>query len=75
MMDATVANHGTLFTFDLLTDEAREWVDAEVDVPSYMWLGGRSFACEHRFALDIAMGMMEAGLSVGDPPPLGDGDD
>ena len=69
-LDVTVANHGTLFTFDLLTDEAREWVRENVQIEDHMRLGGgdHSFACEHRYARDLAEGMVEAGLTVGDPP-------
>lgn len=62
--DVRVECHGTLFTFDLLTDEARVWVEKNVDAPDYMWSGPLRFACEHRYAADIADGMQDAGLVV-----------
>ena len=59
--DFAVDNHGTIIVFHLFTDRAREWVNENVNIPSYMRLGG-DFACEHRMAEGILEGMAEEGL-------------
>ena len=50
-----------LMMFRPLTPEAKAWVDAHADTP--MWFAD-SFAVEHRYALDLALGMRDAGLTV-----------
>lgn len=62
--DVVVENHGTLFTFILCSEVAEDWVDENVEIPGPMWTNRRTFACEHRFAHDIAVGMQDAGLKV-----------
>lgn len=61
--DVTIHNHGTIFTFDLHTEAAHEWVDEHVHVKDYMQTGN-GFHCEHRYAYDIALGMQADGLTV-----------
>lgn len=63
-MDIEIENHGTLYLFRLHTDEAREWVEQNVEVPDYMWRGKDVFACEHRYAESLTNGMISAGLDV-----------
>ena len=60
-VDVTVTNHGTIFTFALHTDAAREWW-AEYVADGLEFAGNK--VVEHRFALDIAEGMEEGGLIV-----------
>ena len=62
MDDVKVENHGTLFLFRLLTDAARDWVEAHVD-PEAQWFGG-ALVVEHRYARDLAQGMLDDGLAV-----------
>ncbi len=62
-MDVQISRSGSLFLFALLTPEAQTWVDDNVDVPDYMWTGD-SFIAEHRYAFDLAQGMLDAGLEV-----------
>ena len=63
MPDVRVENEGTVFIFWLQTDAARDWADENVDVEDYMLLDS-GFACEHRCARDIALGMLGEGLVV-----------
>jgi hypothetical protein len=63
--DVAITDSGTIVTFDLLSREAREWVEEFVEVPDYMW-SSIGFHCEHRFAGEIAMGMEDAGLVLTD---------
>lgn len=60
--DVTVENHGSIFLFALHTDAAREFVREHVD-PDAMRFAGK-LVVEHRFAHDLADGMVEHGLEV-----------
>ena len=60
--DVRVENHGTIFTFELVTEPARAWV-AEHVPDDAQWLGGR-LCVEHRYARDLAAGMQGDGLVV-----------
>lgn len=61
--DVHIDKSGWLFIFALLTPKAKAWTDDNVEVPDYMWTG-ESFVCEHRYALDLAQAMLDAGLKV-----------
>lgn len=61
--DVLVENHGTIFMFTPMTPAARAWVEEHVQLESWQWLGG-SFSVEHRFAQNLAQGMMADGLEV-----------
>ena len=60
--DVEIENHGTLFTFALLTPAAIAWANDNLpdDCPRF-W--GR-LAVEHRYAESIANGMLSDGLLV-----------
>jgi hypothetical protein len=60
--DVTVRNEGTLFLFQPLTNAAKEWIDENVSDEA-IWYG-RSLVVEHRYAEDVALGMIESGLRV-----------
>ena len=62
-VDVQVQNHGTLYVFIPCTDEARNWIEENVQIENHMRLGN-NFACEWRFADAIVNGMREAGLVV-----------
>lgn len=62
--DVQVVNQGTVFAFFLFTDRAREWVNEHVQLEGWQWLGGMGFAVDHRYAADLAEGMLDAGLEV-----------
>ena len=63
--DVKVANRGTLWQFILLTQAAKEWVEENVQIESYMRQGEDAFACEHRYGPDLVQGMRDAELTVG----------
>lgn len=54
--DVQVENHGSIFLFRPLTDEARTWLVEHTDG---QWFGG-ALAVEHRYAADLANGILEA---------------
>ena len=62
--DVEVTNNGSLFTFRLLTDAAKAWVEENVHIEDYMWMGDSTFHCEPRYAGDITNGMQAEGLVV-----------
>ena len=46
-----------------LSPAAKEWVDDNLALEGWQWLGA-GFACEPRYAGDLAQGMSDAGLVV-----------
>jgi hypothetical protein len=60
MIDVKVTNHGTIFTFDLLTRKAKSWWKDNVQES----FGKDNCVVEHRYASDIAQGMKQSGLEV-----------
>lgn len=54
---------GTVVMFQPITDEAREWVDENVGLEPWQWMGP-AFAVEHRFVGDLIEGMEADGLVV-----------
>jgi len=61
-LDVHVVNHGSLFAFELLTADAREWVDQNVSDDAQFF--GGALMVEHRYAMDLATGMQNDGLEV-----------
>lgn len=62
MPDVQVANHGSLFLFDLLTEGAREWAEIHIPEDATWWAG--QLVIEPRYAGDVARGMLGDGLKV-----------
>ena len=62
MVDVSVENHGSIFLFRPLTEAAEQWIQDNVsDEAQYF---GTALAVEHRYARDLAQGMLEAGLRL-----------
>ncbi len=62
MPDVRVQNEGTLYLFHLLTDAAQEWVEENVQGEAQLCAG--ALVVEHRYARDLANGMLAHGLEV-----------
>ena len=60
--DVVITNHGSVFLFGLMTERAKNWVRDHVSDDA-LWFGP-SLAVDRRYALDIANGMIDAGLEV-----------
>lgn len=59
-VDVVVENHGTLFLFRPVSDQGKQWIEANVqDDAQYM---GDALVVEHRYARDLAAGMQAEGL-------------
>ena len=52
----------SVFVFTPHTDAARVWIGENIPDDATRWAGG--FVAEQRFALDIAQGMVDGGLTV-----------
>lgn len=61
--DVEFLNHGSVCMVVPLTDAAKDWVEENLALESWQWLGG-GFACEPRYAGDLAEGMSSDGLIV-----------
>jgi hypothetical protein len=61
-VDVQVTGEGTIFLFDLRTEKAREWV-AEHIVGETTYFAGM-LTVEHRYAHDLAGGMVADGLEL-----------
>lgn len=62
MPDVQVENHGSIFLFEPLTEDAHEWIEEHIPEDATWWAG--RLAVEHRFARDVAAGMLGDGLEV-----------
>ena len=63
MMDVSVKNEGTIWLFRPITDKAVEWREENVG-EHQDWCG--ALVCEHRYAPDLAAGMQDSGLILGE---------
>jgi len=63
MADFEAIDHGTIVQVIATSDEAKDWIDENVEAPAYMW-NGTVLNIEHRFAGDILAGMIESGLEI-----------
>lgn len=63
-MDVRVSNQGTVWVFTPITPEGQDWVDQHLELQGWQWLGGESFAVDHRPAESIVHGMRGDGLVV-----------
>ena len=61
--DVLIENHGSVALFTPITPEAHQWVEENVHVESWQWLGC-SIACEPRCLEQLVEGMQEDGLVV-----------
>jgi hypothetical protein len=58
--DVRVRNEGTIVLFTPIMPRAKQWIAGNVQ-PDAQWLGD-ALVVEHRYAVDIATAMREAGL-------------
>ena len=55
-VDIIVENCGSIFLFRPQTEKAQHWIEQNVPEGQYF---GNALAVEHRYALDLAVGMQE----------------
>lgn len=62
IMDCIIRKSGTLYLFYPQTDLAKEWIEENVD-PEAQYFGD-ALVVEHRYAWNLAQGMMVDGLDI-----------
>lgn len=63
MPDFHISNQGSIVMITPVTSVAKEWVDENVQLDSWQWLG-ISFAVEHRYAAGLIEGLHEADFEL-----------
>ena len=59
--DVHVINHGSVVAFHLISQNAKTFVDENVQAEGWQFMGD-ALCVDHRFAGDLAEGMRENGL-------------
>jgi hypothetical protein len=54
-----------MYLVTVKTEKAKRWVDENVGLKSWQWLGD-SFAVDHHCIEDLELGMVDAGLTTDD---------
>jgi len=63
-VDVEVDNCGTVAVVHLLTEQAREWWDENVETEPWQWLGAVSIGVEPRAGFAIVEAMAAEGFAV-----------
>lgn len=63
MPDFQIQNHGSVFLFVALTDEAREHVEQHIQPEPWQMVDG-GFAVDHHLAFDLAAQLVDDGFVV-----------
>lgn len=61
--DVRYGSYGSIVMVTPITDPALDWVDENLELESWQWMGA-SFSCEARMLADLVEGMQAAGLFV-----------
>jgi len=62
--DVQIAYCGSVAMVTPRTPEATQWIDENVPLESWQWIGGCSWACEPRYVDQLIEGMQQDGLKV-----------
>ena len=54
-----------MYLVTVKTGQAKQWVDENVGLEAWQWLGD-SFAVDHHYIEDLELGMVDAGLTTND---------
>lgn len=61
--DFLIESHGSIFGFTPLNASARAWLDTHTNAEGWQYMGA-SLMVEHRYAMQLADGIQEAGYRV-----------
>ena len=64
-LDFLVRSHGSVWTFEPLTEAAKDFTATAIDVQDWQWLG-LAFGVDHRLANDLAASLQAEGFVLGD---------
>jgi len=62
--DVLIRCDGTVWTFNPISERAKQWFDENVQSESWQWLGS-SLVVDHRWAADLIRGIIDARLKIG----------
>lgn len=63
--DVTVARAGgNLFMVTPVSEKAKTWIEENVEIPDWAWMGRQSFAVDHHLIENLVSGMVAEGLEV-----------
>ena len=63
--DIKVTNNGSTWSFHVLTEAGREWVDENLGLEDWQWMGSSTFVVDHRPARELAQQMIDgSGLKI-----------
>lgn len=62
-IDFRVHSHGSIWTFEPLTERAKNFTETDLDVQGWQWLGP-AFGVDHRPAHDLVTALEAAGFIV-----------
>ena len=60
-IDFLVCPQGTIWTFEPVTERAKNFTDTDLDVANWQWLGN-AFGVDHRLANDLATALNDEGF-------------
>lgn len=60
MNDITYRDEGTVILFTIQNASTKQWVDDNLDLESWQWLGPNSFAVDRRPAIQLIEQLREA---------------
>jgi len=63
MPDVILRNEGTIVMLTPMTPDVKEWFDENVQSEGWQWMG-ESLCIDSRFAMDLVIGINEAGFSI-----------
>jgi hypothetical protein len=63
LADVSIAKEGSIITFTLNTEAAKDWVEDNVQAESWRWMG-RSLCVDYRDGAALREGMEDDGLVV-----------
>ena len=62
-IDFLVRPHGTIWTFEPVTERAKEFTGTDLDVQSWQWFGP-AFGVDHRLANDLVTALQDEGFGL-----------
>jgi len=62
--DFRVATHGTIWTFTVQNDAARDFADDVLGLESWQWTGANTFGVDHRLAADLVVHLRDESWEV-----------
>lgn len=62
-IDFLVRPHGTIWTFEPMTERAKNFTGTDLDVQGWQWIGP-AFGVDHRPATDLVTALQDEGFVV-----------